>query len=389
MFINLEEKKQNYEIKIAFLILIFFAYGYNKSLFTNKIILAHNYTLNEEKALLNFTNLIDISINNENKIPLLKEEKENFFRYESSINNKKITSSNMNNFFVYCKVGFGNMIAVLSKILFYSKIIGYDHVIFDKEKFWFLKNKTYIYKYGITLETDNRSKYMKPSKKFKCLPNSKTLCINCNDFFYYFYKFRPYITISYLRDEIIKNLPKVTTSPDDLYIHVRSGDIFGHLAHHPYAQPPLCFYFKILENFSFKRIFLFTSYEKNNPIIEKLIKAYPNIIFEINSIENDIAHMINAYNIVGSKSSFYTANLQLNYKLQNVWDYNISPFKEKVLHLHYDLYKYPHNNFTIFRMEPSSYYRYNMYKWKNNKHQRYIMINEVCKNNFKIIKPKN
>ena len=382
-----EEIRKNYEVKIAILIFLFIYYSNNKNLFFDKKFLAFNYTINEQHDLSNFSLLVDKS-KVENDSQLINEERENFFKFES-FNNKKVTSSNMNNFFVYCKVGFGNLIVTLSKILFYRKIIGYDHVKLDSKKFWFIKNKIFVDKFNITLEVEDRAKYMTPSKKMKCLPHSKTLCISCNDFFYFFYKIKPEITINYLRDEIINNLPKVNTSPDDLYIHIRSGDIFGHLIHFPYSQPPLCFYFKILENFKFKKIFLFTSYEKNNPVIQKLLDAYPNIISKVNTIENDIAYLINAYNIVGSKSSFFSSNVQLNYNVKHIWDYNNYRIKEKALHQHYDLYKYPHNNFTIFRMEPSFEYKNKMYVWKNNKRQRYLMINEECKNDFFIIKPKN
>ena len=56
------------------------------------------------------------------------------------------------------------------------------------------------------------------------------------------YKNRLYI----LREEIIKNLPKVDIKQNELIIKIRSGDIFVNCIHHDYAQPPLCFYQKII-----------------------------------------------------------------------------------------------------------------------------------------------
>ena len=50
------------------------------------------------------------------------------------------------------------------------------------------------------------------------------------------------IRTQYLREEILRNIPQVKTEPDDLYIHIRGGDIFSKLISSRYSQPPLCFY---------------------------------------------------------------------------------------------------------------------------------------------------
>ena len=62
-----------------------------------------------------------------------------------------------------------------------------------------------------------------------------------------------------------------------------------------YSQPPLCFYKKILNNFSFKNIYII-SIDNLNPIIEPLIKEFPKIIHTNNSIQRDIAILSNEYN---------------------------------------------------------------------------------------------
>ena len=63
---------------------------------------------------------------------------------------------------------------------------------------------------------------------------------------------KPEIRTQYIKDEIIKNLPNVTTDPDDLYMHIRGGDIFTYLPLNVYSQPPLCFYEKAIQNQKFK-----------------------------------------------------------------------------------------------------------------------------------------
>ena len=212
--------------------------------------------------------------------------------------------------------------------------------------------------------------------------NYKSVFFDSYDIFYSFFYIKPKIRINLIRNEIINNLNKVIIDKNDLFIHIRSGDIFIN-PHFPYAQPPLCFYSKILNNNKYKKIYLI-SQQINNPVIHKLINEYPNIIYYKNSLKIDISYLVNAYNLVASISSFLVSIVQLNYNLRFLWDYNIYKISEKIIAFHYDLYKFP-NNFIIFRMEPSLLYQNFMYKFKNNKSQRKLMIKEKCINNFRII----
>ena len=63
----------------------------------------------------------------------------------------------------------------------------------------------------------------------------------------------------------MKNLKKISINHNDLYIYIRSGDIFIK-PHHKYKQPPLCFYKKVLDNYTFKNIYLIAE-NKSNPVI--------------------------------------------------------------------------------------------------------------------------
>ena len=268
---------------------------------------------------------------------------------------------------------FGNSIAFLNKILFYCEIIGCKTIILDKNAFWYVKNKIYISKYNILVKVGDKLEYN----------NSSLLYFNSYFLFYSFFNIKPEIRINLIRDEIIRNLIKMNINEKDLYIHIRSGDIFIN-PHWPYAQPPLCFYRNILNNNKFNKIHLITQ-DKNNPVIEKLLNEYSNIIYKSYYIKEDISLLINAYNIVASISSFSTSIIQLNYNLKILFDYNIYKSAEKILHYHYDFFQYPHNNFIIFRMEPSSNYNETMYFWKNSKKQRKLMIKEKCINSFRIL----
>ena len=68
-----------------------------------------------------------------------------------------------------------------------------------------------------------------------------------------------------------------------------------------YAQPPLCFYEYIMNNFKFRNIYII-SVDDRNPVIKKLLDEFPQIILNINSFENDLSLLVNAYNLVGSVS---------------------------------------------------------------------------------------
>ena len=81
--------------------------------------------------------------------------------------------------------------------------------------------------------------------------------------------------------------------------------------------------------------------------------------------------------------------LQLNSNFEFLWDYNIYKISDKQHHFHFDFNKFPHNNFTIFRMEPSFTYKKMMYHWKHTKKQLKLMIKEKCTNDFLIIKKEN
>ena len=171
-----------------------------------------------------------------------------------------------------------------------------------------------------------------------------------------------------------------------MFVHFRSDDIFTVNQNRWYAQPPLCFYESILNNFKFNNIYIISK-DNNNPIIEKLIKYYSNIKYLKNHFKKDISYLINAFNIVASISSFLISIIQLNSNVNNLWDYNLYKIIEKIRHFHYDLYKYPDHKFTIYRMEPSINYKKIMYIWRYKRKTKKLIMKEKC-NDFSIIKNK-
>ena len=303
---------------------------------------------------------------------LLIEERNCFLNYLSQMVHKNINF--IDTIFFTNNLRFGNSLTALNKIIFYCEIIGCKKIILDKTKFWFIKNKLIFNESNLTLDVNYKNEYN----------NSNILYYDSNNIFYYVYKINPEIKINFLKNEIIKYLPKFEISKDYLYIHLRGEDIFDNNINIYYAQPPLCFYKSILNSFFFKKIYLISK-DKNNPVFKKLINLYPFIEYKNNSLTEDISYLINAYNIVASKSSFIIFIIRLNTKLEYLWDYNFYHIIDKIRHYHYDLYKLDNSNLTIYRMESSTNYKEIMYNWKNNRKQNALMIKGKCKNFFSII----
>ena len=78
--------------------------------------------------------------------------------------------------------------------------------------------------------------------------NNRNIAIFHKNFVYFQKLIKTEIRIDRLKNEIKNNLPKINISSTDLFIHIRSGDIFKYKSnlYINYAQPPLCFYQRII-----------------------------------------------------------------------------------------------------------------------------------------------
>ena len=325
----------------------------------------------EKAQLTNFFSLKIISNNNSlNKDSIEKiidtfkiEYKKNF--------------SVLENLFIKAPIALGNTFVCLNNAIFYCEVLGCKNIFLNSEYNWYIKNKIIL---------DNLTIFLKPSSQIDC-ESSTTLCISfeggicLNPYF-----IKQKIRINLLKDEILGNLPKVKVHPNDLYIHIRSGDIFSNSINPSYSQPPFCFYQEILNQFKFRKIYII-SFNKKNPVIEKLLKKNKNknIKYKKNSLEKDFAYLTKAYNLVGSVSSLLLSAIKLNNNLKNYWEYDNYRLSTKFFHLHHDIYEFP-RNFSIFKMEPSENYKNKMFIWENNKSQLKLMLQEKCYHNFSLVK---
>ena len=292
----------------------------------------------------------------------------------SNIIGKKINF--IHTIFLSSKLNFGNQIILINTIIFFCEILGCRRIILDKTHNWFIKRKIFYRKYNIILSVDDQ----------KNIINKNIIIDKSTNFFFYARYIKPELRMKVIKSEILRNIPKYQTNPKDLFIYIRSGDIFIKGINKFYSQPPLCFYKQIIENNKYVKIYIISK-SLNNPVINELLKKYQNIIYNKNDIKVDIGLLVSAYSIVGAVSTFINIIIRLNDNLKIYYEYNIDSLYAKINHFHHLFYKLP-RNINIIKMKPSDKYLKYMKNWKNSKYQRKLMINENCTNNLVYFKNK-
>ena len=304
----------------------------------------------------------------EKNAPINEKIKQELLNTINKLSKKHLTKLNI--IYINDAIEFGNTMISINNILYYCEILGCNNIYLNPKINWYIKNKIVTEIFNISLNSNVNCK------------DSTTLCVSLiqKNLWFYIITVRPEIRINILKNEMKRNLPQLKIDKDDLYIHIRVNKLSVN-----YGQPPLCFYETIINNFKFKNIYLISGI-KSSPLIDKLLSEYPNIIFLINSKEVDISYLANAYNLVGSVSSFFEVSVKMNDNLKKLFEYDISKSLCKILFLHYDFY-YVKRKYTIYKMNPSIDYRNKMYVFKMSKEQDQYMIEEKCTNNLEIIKP--
>ena len=309
-------------------------------------------------------------INEQNYLTNLRRK---MYKRLSKITHKNI--NNLNTVYVGDYYKLGNFLLAINKVIFYCEILQCKRILVNKYYSHFIKNKIYDIKYNLTIERSTKSKMKKYAPVF-----------NWPAPYYTILKILPSNRFDVFKEEILRNLPSLSLDINDLYIHIRNGDVYKHPKYgRYYAQPPLCFYKKVLESKNFNKAYIIAQ-ESNYPIIKRLISDYKNVIYKKNSFKKDISILIHAYNIVGSISSFLTCLIKLNDNLKYFWEYDIYHKATKINHLHYSISNFT-RKYTIYRMPPSKIYKKKMYIWNRTQEQLDLMINDTCPNDFEIIKP--
>ena len=202
-----------------------------------------------------YNNSIDMPKNPDD--PLIEKEREIILNKYHLLNSEKNISITFDFLFP-----FGNQLAVFNKMIFYCEIIKCKNIILPKKNNLFINHTLYDKGYNMTIRVldlpDRRA--INPIRKL--------------DFYFYynFYNFKIENRLDLIKNEIVNNLPKIEINENDLVIHFRSDDIFYNKDdsyHAPdYAQPPLCFYEKILNNYNFSKIYIISIDDIYNPVIK-------------------------------------------------------------------------------------------------------------------------
>ena len=399
--IKLKKKNQKFKIRLfikkimTFITIIYFLLWPTNSLIRKKLVeKMSNLSPNQQKEIEDYLLPIPSRFEKHKNRELVKVinylQLKNFseitndtLKYEIQLelfNELKSFSKNMNKnltdvkiMFLKESLKFGNSMILLNNLIAYCEVLNIRNIYLNIEQDWPIVDDIF---------TDRINIYFVSPYQIEC----EDKAVLCPDYkpFYYLTVVKPEIRVNLFKDEVKRNLPVINTDRNDLYIHIRSGDIFKRRPNTVYAQPPLCFYQKILNNFFFKNIYI-VSENRKNPIINLLTKEFPEIIFIDNYIETDAAILSNAYNIVGSMSSFLTTLVMINDNIKNYWDFDNYRLSEKYLHFHHDIYKIQ-VNYTLYEMKPSEDYRKEMFVWRNSKRQIDLMINEKCRE-FNAIRP--
>ena len=310
------------------------------------------------------------NINEANNNTFLRKE---MFEILSRLSNKNTTS--LVDVYIGYHYKLGNSLLALNKILFYCEILQCKRILLNKCHSQFIKNTIYDKKYNLKIEPfENTNKENVNSAFFWPHP------------YYTILKILPENRFEVFKEEMIKNLPLIQINANDLYIHIRTGDVyFRPILGRYYGQPPFCFYKKVIEFKKFNNIFIISE-DDNYPIIKRLIAEYKNVIYKKNSLEDDVSTLVHAYNIVGSISSFLTSLIKLNDNLKYFWEYDIYHKATKINHLHYSISNFV-RKYTIYKMRPSKAYKKKMYIWNRTQEQLDLMINDNCPYDFEVIKP--
>jgi hypothetical protein len=151
-----------------------------------------------------------------------------------------------------------------------------------------------------------------------------------------------------LKAFIIKENDIKKLDDDTIVIHIRSGDIFNNNPHPGYIPPPLAYYVNILNNNKFNKIIIISE-DTKNPVIDELLKLYPNSCYKKNSLEDDIKIILGATYIIESVGTFISSLLMLSNNIKQIY------------------------STSMYNMKLINYYLLNK-PWKNTKEQRDLII---------------
>ena len=199
------------------------------------------------------------------------------------------------------KAKIGNALILLDKLIEICRRIKCKNIICPRGLERIIKDPIYDKSNNINIHPNKYTSKMK-------------IDININKRTLFWFNFRNKTNenrLLIIRDEILRNIPRLDSKQSDLYIHIRSGDILINNKNRIYSQPPLCFYQKIINENNFTNIYIISN-GNENPVIDILLKSYPKNIFDCYSIVKAISVILYSYNFVMSVSLFIMNLIPMN-----------------------------------------------------------------------------
>ena len=243
---------------------------------------------------------------------------------------------------------FGNNLFQLLRIIKYCKVFHFHRIVIPKN---FALLKRDFVSHNISFEI--RTKTTAVNKLLK------------GQFYFPLRKFpipMDYSGFDCFREEFLSRIPNMSLHKDDLYLHIRSGDIFkSKRPHKNYGQPPLNYFVDIIKYKKWRKVYLISE-DTNNPVAPYLIKRGAS--FTRNSFFKDITIILNSHNLAIGKS---TLGLSLSYLnrngLKTLFTFNLPTYR--IL---------PHYN-----CDPDEAFAIGIInRWKNFKFQQKILLTSKC-----------
>ena len=162
------------------------------------------------------------------------------------------------------------------------------------------------------------------------------------------------------RKDII-NFPQKT-----LIIYIRSGDLFPQTqkkVHSKYISAPYYYYDYILKKYKNKyRKYILVAEDNNNPVIKKLLKNYPNIKWNKNTLIEDLKIILGSCHIVSCVGTFIKSLSWLNTNMKKIY---LPSFVGK---------KYYYPDLKIEKIELPGFQE-KIGNWKNTDEQKELLLN--------------
>lgn len=188
--------------------------------FINKYIskISAKYKLEKEQEKFKLISLLSLINFSEITKDTLKYQLKQKLLKELQINHKNKNFSKIKSVFVEKSFNFGNSVVLLNNLLYYCEILNITNIYLNSKRIWPIFE-------NITTNSFNISLIPKKNLNFK----DESITIFDKKLVYFQKIIKQEIRIDKLKFEIKKNLPRIELNSNDLFIHIRSGDIFKYL----------------------------------------------------------------------------------------------------------------------------------------------------------------